>query len=179
MLTFNGVVEGFVVNFLKKNFWRIQRSHEYEDALQEAALVFYETEKRYHESVDNDAWMMSLFKVSWINRFNDLAQAEHTRKKGPCMSELTDDDSTFLNTMLAADPTYAAVLLREVPEGVRQVLSIFAQAPAELQALAAAAWLAQGHNKVDGNAYLCRLVGMDPVKVNVVEMVSQYFSPAM
>lgn len=176
MLEFTGAVEGFVVNFLKKNFWRVQRTHDYEDAMQEAALTFHEIFARYQEKVDNDAWMMSLFKTSWTNRFNDLAQADYGARSIPPLSDLTDDDTSLLNSMVVEDPTHMASLIREAPEAVRLVLSLLYNAPKELMEQAATAWVEQGHTKVDGNAHLCGLLGIDATKVNLVEIVRSYFA---
>jgi hypothetical protein len=55
------------------------------------------------------------------------------------------------------------------------VLSLLFEAPSEVLELAQNAWRASGKKKVDGNVFLCHLLGLDQTKVNLPKSVSTYF----
>lgn len=69
---FKGPIEGYVVNFLKRNYWKVAAHHEFEDLLQEAYFKFLVVKEKYPEVIDPPHFM-ALFKTSWKNHFTVLA----------------------------------------------------------------------------------------------------------
>ena len=108
-----GEFEGWVANFLKANYWRVEATMEREDAMQEARLLFYRLRGRYQ--VEEARHFMALFKTSYIRRFHDMSRdsSDHAPQVSP---EDTRPGSTenvgHLMTMLRQAP-------REVSQGQR------------------------------------------------------------
>jgi hypothetical protein len=176
--SFEGPIEGFVHNFLKRNFWRVAASMEYEDVLQEARLLFLELKQRYPQ-VDTPQWFMTLFKRSFSNHFHDLSKTDTDVRSGTSISNSSAEDSSEISLeTLMGDPEnagYMTTLIGQAPEEVRSVLNLIANAPAELLELAIDSWKASGKKKELGNQMLCRMLGRDPSKTDLVEQVRAYF----
>lgn len=71
-----GPVEGYTKNFLRANFWRVERLMEYGDALSECYCVFLHLQREYFGVVDNPWWFMSLYKTSLWRKFNTLSNRD-------------------------------------------------------------------------------------------------------
>jgi len=70
---FQGPIEGWVVNFLKRNYWKVAPLYDWDDLFQEAYLKFLVVSEKYPEVVDPPHFM-ALFKTSFIRRFIDLSK---------------------------------------------------------------------------------------------------------
>lgn len=124
-----GPVEGWVIKFLTREHWKVARTVPWEDAVQEARVVFLRVLRRY-PGVE-PAHFMSLFMTSWRNHFLDLANDDTRRRAEVAMPELAPgaqldsagdlDNDGFLRTAL-----------RQAPREVAMVLSLFLNAPQEL-----------------------------------------------
>lgn len=170
---FEGAIEGYVVNFLSRNFWRVEGYIEREDLMQEARCLFYKLQRRY-SYVDNPAWFMSLFKVAFSNEFHGLSNRRTERMSFEACS--IDDVDSIMDWVSNEDNQgLVFVLVEQAPEEVRAVLSLLASAPMELLEEVAGAWKAQGRRKVEGNSHLCELLGYDPKETDLVQDVLDYF----
>jgi hypothetical protein len=125
---FAGPIEGYVHNFLKTNFWKVSRSMEYEDCIQEARLVFLECKSRY-PVVDNPKWFMSLFKRAWFTHFVDLASSDTKAK-----AEVTEFDETpVLESVVGDDhPGMVLMMIEKAPQEIKSVMALLINAPTEL-----------------------------------------------
>lgn len=135
-----GEVEGYLTNFLAKNMWRIARTLDHEEAMQEGWLVFAKVRDRYcgpkaERVLSQGAHFMALFKTSWQRRFDDLAKTDTKYRAVVGDYEPSSDAAGELE-----NDGYLATLLRQAPEEVRVVLTMFLGAPQELLALALAHW---------------------------------------
>ena len=171
---FKGPIEGYVVNSLKTNYWRIAETHTREDAMQEAWVVFMRCCARY-PIIDTPQNFMSLFKRAWINQLNDLANA--TTRHRALIPEAEDESGNKIHEPVGETENagYLTVLVHQAPREVLMVLNLFLNAPTELLELAAKAWSAGGHRNVDGNAMLARLLGTDP-KADLIGKVRDHFN---
>lgn len=178
---FKGPIEGYVVNHVKRNFWRVEKNMEYEDVMQDANVIYLKLALKYHD-IDTPQHFMALFKTSWNNHFTDLSNAEtasravmyenqlytsdNEEEVSDAMNQITGDlnNNGFINTMI-----------RQAPEEVRQVVALFANAPAEILELASNAWREKRKNSDYGNAMLCELLGIKP-GTNVINAVESYFA---
>lgn len=167
---FAGPIEGYCVNHLKQNFWRLQSSMEYQDAMQEAQLVFYRLVAKYPK-VKEPQHFMALFKTAWGRRVTDLAHVDtHCR----CEVAVPDDgDSSDLPGDLDNNGM-VTLMIQQAPAEVKRVLALFLVAPAELLELAVTSWRQNGHNSPEGNKWLCRSLGFAP-GTDVIGMVEKYF----
>ncbi len=173
---FKGPIEGYVVNFLKKNHWRIAATHDREEALQEAYVVFLRTAARY-PLVDGPAHFMSLFKRSWANEFNDLS-VKATYARQMVSEHLFEDgeEATWTRDSvgdLDNDGTLA-VMVRQAPAEVVMVLNLFLSAPQELLELALSTWRKNGRYKADGDKAVAKMLGL-PEGATPVTNTQKYF----
>ena len=158
---FKGPIEGYVVNSLKRNYWRIAETHTREEAMQEAWVVFMRCCSRY-PIIDTPQHFMSLFKQAWANQLTDLGK--QSTKHRALVPEPEDEagNKMFEAVGETENAGYLAVLVEQAPREVLMVLNLFLNAPTELLELAAQAWTAQGKRRVDGNAMIARLLGTNP-----------------
>lgn len=163
-LPFKGPIEGYVVNKLKKDFWRVQRVMEWEDVLQEAYLCYMRTCGNYPDVADAPHFM-ALFKRLWFTTFTDLANACSRSAHVLTAGQLYEDDEELPATEAVGslDNDGALVLaIEQAPSEVLAVLNLFLNAPAELLEMAAANWRGAGRNKAEGSRAINRLIGLPP-----------------
>lgn len=182
MPEFKGAIEGYVVNHLRANFWRVESSMQWQDVMQSAAVVFLRVRQKY-AMIPMGPHFMSLFKMAWANEFTDLANADtklrqlvpfkasrHGEAEGAEM-----DPVSVLVGELECDG-YLAVKIDQAPSEVKAVLHLFLNAPAELLDLALRGW--HGRNKkmrYGGSERINKLLGL-PADTDILKQVEDYFS---
>lgn len=179
---FKGSIEGYCVNFLTKNLWRLRGTHDHDDAMQEARLTFLRCAARY-PLMDTAQHFMALFKTTWSNEFHDLStKATKARSALPFSDymradENGDDYSSLGDSIGETDNEgQLAVMLKQAPLEVLMVLNLFLNAPAELLELAAATWKARGHYSPDGERWAEKALGLK-VGANPLKQTKEYFTP--
>lgn len=177
---FEGAIEGYVVNFLRTNFWRVQGSMEFQDCMQEARYLFLRLADRYG-ILDTPQHFMALFKRSWHNHFTNLSNTDTKLRAEVSDSQLSmdDGDATYVSMVerIVGETEcsgYLMVLLQQAPSDVRTVLSFFMVAPKEVVELACDSWRSSGRKKEGGNSMLCQLLGFAP-GTDVLGKVADYF----
>ena len=70
--TWEGPVEGWTINTINKQIWRVVPQYDFNDLLQEAFTYFLICCERYPEVLDPPHFM-ALYKRCFLNRINDLA----------------------------------------------------------------------------------------------------------
>lgn len=173
-----GPIEGYVVNFLAREMWRVKRTHTFDEALQEAYIVFLRTAARY-TMVETPEHFMALFKTSWANEFTDLSnKATAARQLVPEMV-MTDEEGEQYRREVAGDlenDGMLAVMIRQAPKEVLMVLNLFLNAPQELLELAMETWRRQGKYRADGDKAVARMLGL-PADSKPVTQTQDYFAP--
>ncbi len=175
---FKGAIEGYVVNFLKKNHWRISNTHDREEAIQEAYIVFLRTAARY-PLVETPQHFMALFKTSWANEFTDLA-AKATYARQLVSEHLFEDgggEEVWWTRAVIGDTDNdgtLGVMLRQAPREVVMVLNLFLNAPQELLELALSTWRKNGRYKADGDKAVAKMLGLPPDSTPVTD-TQRYF----
>lgn len=176
---FDGELEGYVHNQLKRHFWRVSKTLAYDDVMQEARLVFVECRARYCP-IDTPQHFMSLFKTAWYRRFTDLAytSSRKTDHEVPDFRIYDEGEGvdTFISTAQGETGNAGPVLvaLHRAPAEVKAVLSLMLNAPQEMVEAVEAAWKAKGKKRGMGNAHLCRLLGR-PEGEDLLGHVRDYF----
>lgn len=178
---FTSPFEGYVHNHLKNNFWKVQRTLEYDDVMQEARMQFYVVQKRLKNNgnaIENDRHMMALFKTSWNNHFITLAHKSSKYKEQTFTSTIhpTDEDDDFNVEDLLGGIDCEALLEVKISQAtgeVREVLNLIMNTPKEVLELAAKAC---GCKDTMSNKLLCRLLGKDSSKINLINCVKNYLT---
>ena len=153
----------------------------FEDLYQDAYVLFLELKIKYAGRIDCDSWFMSLFKRSFCNRITDKANEATDYRRQVCLTDMECEEDPrldFLDTIASdcVNEGYWECKFEEAPEEVRQILTLILRAPKEFLDVLSASWRMRGKRKVDGNMYLCALLGHDSKKVNLVENFKNYFS---
>lgn len=166
-----------MVRTLNKNLWRFKTAMSFDDAYQEAYVKFLELCEKYGETVDNPRWFMGLFKRTLANLVTDLANTASRLRRQVCFTELQVDDSEVpYQELLRGDDSDASleILLEEAPEHVRQVLALLSNSDSAMLGVLAQSWERQGKRKLDGNEFLCKMLGYDHRKVDLVYATQLY-----
>lgn len=119
--------EGRAFNLVKRVYPRLAAAWEFDDLLQEAALVFLTCRERYLRQareggkvVDNPAWFMALYSRALHNRFIDLQ-----RSLRPYISIDGIDEDDLPATEI--DLGFCWRLFCELPADVRQLLTLLGE----------------------------------------------------
>lgn len=178
---FKGEVEGYVVNFVRRNYWRVAEIMEKEDVMQEALFIFLKLQRQYNY-IDNAAWFMGLFKVAFSNHFNDLSNTTTRQKvlkealnKPSAMSGTEEGVESILVHEHNTNEGYFVCIIEQAPKEVRAVLSLLATAPTELLEEVTQAWRVQGRYSPEGKEHLSKLLGYDAATVDLIQTVVDYF----
>ena len=156
--TWEGPFENWARAYVKKNFWRVRTSMGSEaDALQECGVVFARCINRYAASVDNPAWMMSLFKMSVANEFHSIAVKDGQLRQSRDPERLAQHASMLPTSTVNHGPLL--VRWAQASAELQQVIKVIADAPAELLEMMFA-----NNDKLQTNRRLRRLCG---IKANV------------
>lgn len=176
-----GEFEGYATNFLSKNFWRVARTMEREDAMQEAVLVFLRCKSRYEHSVENGAHFMALFKrmlwEHWIGLSNTDTKVRVEISASRQDSEGEDLPDFDLRAGELDVPVQVLEAIRRMPADVRAAVTFLIQGPEPY----ASKVLENIHKGgpiclARAEADLHRFVGI-PAGVPILKKIREHFSP--
>lgn len=176
---FKGPIEGYVVNFLAKNYWRVQRSIPRDDCMQEAIVVYLRCKRKYPDVEDKH--FMALFKTAWGNHFTDLSNSDTSRRaevsesdrlefqqRAGGMDELAEHVGDLEND------GYLSTMIRQAPREIAMVLSLFLDCPSELLEMALDSWRRNGRYRAGGSRHINKMLGFHPDR-DVLKEVEDYF----
>ena len=178
---FTGSIEGYTKNFINANLWKVDKLYDYDDILQEAREQFLRTIQRMKangDTIQNEKHMMSLYKTSFSRHFITLCNRTTKMSVEQNMSGFTTDDDTLdFESLIGSDENtgYLECLVDQAPKEVEQVFNLLFNTPVEVLNIAINAW--NGQNKKGagvGNCFLCKMLGYDSSKVNLVAKVKNY-----
>lgn len=169
---FKGPVEGWVVNHMTTNYWRVQATLSRMEVLQEANLIFLRTAKHYEGQITEAKHFMSLFQRSWLNHFTDLAKIDSATRQGVSM---TSADGTQYEAVGDVENLgYLRTVIRQAPREVAVVLNLLLNAPQELLDLATENWRKSGKHHAGGNKQVSQWLGL-PEGSRPLDVVEEYF----
>jgi DNA-directed RNA polymerase specialized sigma24 family protein len=119
-------IEGYTANFIRTNSWRLDRLDQFQDAMQDAFLIFWKCKETYPRVIEARHFM-ALYKRALINSTHDKASR---RKRRDAVEVLLDVDAIDFYAGRIGETTnagYAAALLAELPEELRFMLNKLAQ----------------------------------------------------
>ena len=169
-----------VVPYLKvvagRNAWKMAAlGHDEEDLLHEAFFVYERCLSKYGTVLTEAGKLSPLFRVAINNFIYDLA-AEAT-KKGSCVEHGVILESLYgQEARHMEEAGHLQSLLREAPKEVMEVINLCFNTPAELVE-EVSAFLNKKHSKgFRCNAFLCKVLGYNKYKRNLVKETISYFS---
>lgn len=177
LLEFKGVLEGYVVNHIRRNLWKVANTQTPDDLRQEAYIVYLKVARKYPD-LETPQHYMALFKTAWGRRFLELANADTQSRILTQLVTHTDEDGneTEFEPVGDCDNDGAlAVKLRQAPREVSAVLNLFLAAPQELLDLAVGAWKGPDKRKLAGGSEkINRMLGL-PAGMDSLQAVHDYF----
>lgn len=157
-------LRGWLVNYSKRNFWRVPSCYDLDDLIQDGYLCYCVCNAKYRH-VKVQRHFMALVKVTFHNHITDLAN-ERTR-----LGEvLVPPDSPTLDRVETPD-ALCAVLLRQLPDELKQLLHVLLHGARQIPMRR----YADGTRETT-NDYLCRLLGVDPDLVDVENVFREHFA---
>lgn len=170
-LPYKGAVEGYVVNFLTRNYWRVQGSMDRDDVMQESYWVYLRVARKYPDVESKH--LMALFKTAWGNHFTDLALGNTEKMKE---ETILDDPSSTTEVVGEVENTgFLSILVQQAPSEVKQVLSLFLHAPTEVYALFFDVNQREYNRYKNRNRTINRLLGFEKNR-DIMGEVKAYFS---
>lgn len=174
---FKGPIEGYVVNYLKREMWKVSRTQEYEDMMQEAFYVFLKCKARYEDTVNEPQHFMALFKTAWFHHFTNLTIKDTARRHEVAGPMKSDEEGEVIEYMGETNNEgQLAVMLRQAPAEILQVVNLFLNCPQEILDMALASWRGQDRRYIGGGSRkVCQLLGIDSNRDILAETI-EYFS---
>lgn len=189
---------GFIENTAREKLWGIGEWYSLEDLIQDGYMCYYKCYNRYrnltvkqHPSIDDKRRFMKLVKTAFLNHITTLSVKRMRLHEQPA-SQLHRADQTleaYWDGVLQAQPEAgtAAALFAKAPKELQQLVQLLtSDGAAGLQYLRQRRGnrvrLVRGgpHGwkqllpRETTNEYCCRLLGLDPKQVNIVEQMRSY-----
>lgn len=171
---FKGPIEGWVVNQLEREYWRVQSTMTRMDVMQEAYIVFDRVRRTYEGKIKEPKHFMSLFKTSWTRHFTDLSVTDSECRTASVAESYADSAGELENE------GYLRTLVRQAPAEVRLVLTMFLNAPQELVDLATSSFqrVGRGGQRAADNRRVASLLGL-PEGSTPLDAVEGYLSDTL
>lgn len=179
---FEGRLRGWTVNHVSRNYWRVESTMERDDVMQESYLTFLKVKARYAGVVDEPAHFMALYKTAWTRRFTDLANAD-TARRVEISSDRSGPDGearTSVEELTAGETDNdgrLAVLLRQAPREVMQVVNLFLSCPQEILDLALQSWQGDRRRSDTSSRKVCQLLGLPGGRDVIAETIDYFTGP--
>lgn len=171
---FKGPIEGWVVNYTKAQFWRLQATMEWDDVMQEAYLVFLRCSNKYPALLEAKHFM-ALFKQAWIRHVTDLAYVDSRHRVAQAPTEMAEDGYVQERVGDLDNDGQLAILMRQAPSEVRMVINLFLNAPQEMLDSLLSGWTGRDRRcRNGGSLRINKALGLDP-KTDVLGLVEDYF----
>lgn len=166
LATWEGPINGYAVNYVNANLWRLYNRYNFDELVNEAFLVYCKVSITYANKVDNPKWFMALYKTALSNRMHDLSKT---------INQLVEDceEPYKGSSLVTSNDGYLEVLLNQAPSEISSVLSLFINAPQELLDLAFSSWKSNGGKKITGNRFLSSVLGLKDTR-DMCKMVTDY-----
>jgi hypothetical protein len=165
-----------VTNFLHKNYWRVQNHMEYQDAMQEAKLVFVRVKNKYG-NLDTPKHFMSLFKTSWVREFHDLAIRDTAIREAECVMQSVDSDEDYIYDSVGETDNEGMlyIMIQQAPDEVKKVLKLFLITPIEVLYQMKFIWKWRGKKSEFDNQHLCEILKLKE-GTDVIGKVVEYLT---
>ena len=145
-----GPTKQWAESFLRKNQWRADAIHSFDDLLQDSYLTFLKICNRYPR-VMSQAHFMTLYRRAMVNEMHDRARYMQRKRERHVDTSIDASDLGVGRIGDVGHDGYLALLLEQAPEDVRLALALIGQNPPALHRI-------NGHRE-NLNMKLQRLLG--------------------
>lgn len=95
--TWNSVIIGWTKQFIRRNLWRVDPLHDFDDLMQDAYLVFLRVKAAYPR-VTEPQHFMSLYKVAMLNELTNKTRVKQRTPEMVGFDDVSDHIITFNHT---------------------------------------------------------------------------------
>lgn len=129
--TWDKKFSGWAANFIRKNQWRCDGIHEFDDLMQDAYLCFLKVCERYPRVV-NPRQFMTLFQTTLRNKLHD--HARYMKRKREAYDVVPIDVSECVTQPgESTNSGYVSALLARAPITVKRAIDLVVQEPEALE----------------------------------------------
>lgn len=129
----DGTFESWSRQWVHKNHWRVRTLFPTkEDALQECGLLWTMVRNKYAATIDNPAWLMSLYKITVVREWHTYASKDTDMRN---TSSYDPSDMAMLDTRSDYNAGELLASLAQLSEAAQKALTLLAVAPPELLAI--------------------------------------------
>lgn len=158
-------LRGWIVNYAKKNYWRVPDHYSLDDLIQEGYVCYCKCNLRYRH-VREQKHFMALVKRTFANHIHDLA-SERTAKPPETLAE--PDSPSLIQVEYSDAMIYT--LLTQLPAELKRLVKILLEDSRNIPMLRS-----EDGTRETRNEYLCRLLGIDPALVNIEDVFREHFA---
>jgi hypothetical protein len=184
-------MKGWIFTIAKSNFWRVAYWYEFQDLIQDGYLCYAKCRARYGQfahggtpTKEERKWFMALVQRAYINHITDLANWKTATPETPfsmCEEETISAATVWLSPrplaslggLMVSDniKRLALALISDIDTRHRKTrLRKHKTATGSVRYIPSRARMRETRNQL-----YCRLVGLDPVKVDLVAEVREQF----
>ena len=166
-------LERWLFKTARKHYWRVASYLELEDLIGDGYLVYVECVQRYKDRVTERRHFMALFRTCYLNHITDLAN----KRSRDIMGVATDAESC------GEDDEIESLLPPSLPDA--ELATLIQQAKGPVQLVLRLYYTDAGLERLREvpqepretiNAYLCRVLFLDPKKYNLQELFTSFLA---
>lgn len=156
-------MRGWIVNTSKKNIWRVAHWYDLSDLIQDGFMCYAICHVKYME-VKEQKHFMALVKTTFYNFITDLAN----EKTQGIQEVVVDPDSQSLVRTEQGD-AFFVTMLGQLPVELQQLIKLLLQDGKKPRMKRY-----RDGTRETTNEHLCRLLGVDPKMVNIMELFKEH-----
>ena len=174
-LEWKGVVEGYTKNQSVKFIRNFNKNplYELEDLMQEGYVLYIKVIEKYKE-INEPKHLMSLYKSTLKNRFNEIANELLELTKRVYVKRVDDEKSeNIFDSISSEENTEFRTLLSTAPDEIKDVLMLMFNTPQEY--VEVLGLFKKRRRGFQNNPLVCKLLGYDSTKINLIQNFKEYF----
>jgi len=166
-------LQKWIGKYIKQWSWGVPKWMDVDDLIQDANELFYKCVARYkdHPRVDSRARLIALFKSALFNRMVTLGKKNVRMPERFAADLCPEDENAVFDSALPQDGGFAE-LTALAPTTVRRLLKEIMDNPDRMTS----PYRVRRGTRETTNERLCRIAGLDPATVNVVNELRAYLS---
>lgn len=188
----DAAMRGWIVNFSKDNFWRVEQWYEFEDLVQDGYMCYAKCRQYYnhisnlrHPGQSERRQFMRLVQTTFTNHIHKLAN-RRTRGQELIFSQYMDDEVVGLEAVLPALPEEATMrcLLASAPREIVDLVALLAKEGVDAVKFVRSnlRWREDGRRlrkyrrrlRETTNEHYCRRLGLDARTVDLLGMLKSH-----
>ena len=175
------LVEDIANSIIRKNFWRLKRTMEWDDVKGEAILQFYRMMQRDLKAgrvIPSKDRFKATYRIALKLHLHTLSNLDTTVKQQVRATDCCGTNDLGFEDLLALEGTFnydnldLIDWLEKAPTRVKQVIDLATSMDEEV-VIMRKKWL-KSRKRDTSNVFFCQALNLDPKQFNVVQEARQY-----